>query len=277
MLNLTKQFFVTIACCLAIPPAARAQQLKPETERDFACYVQSAETRMDAQTTFLLADSDSALNEQLVRGQQARTVPANGSNPHPILGGQLYDWIGLVFIPGGNLDRTIRMLQDYDHRTQYFPEILSAAKLLCRTGENHFRFSMRLKEPAVIDVESDVVWQRVDARRWRCRSYSTRVKEAGKEHGYALRLYSYWRFAEAEKGVYVQGETITLSREFGGFTRALGSMIGINPEKTLKRTLASMRESALKPGLHFALPPAGLPECGDAIHPGGCAPVSAKK
>ena len=163
------------------------------------------------------------------------------------------------------------MLKDYDHRAQYFPEILTTSKLLCHTGDSHFRYSMRLKEPTAIDVESDVVWERVDPHRWRCRSYSTSVREIGKDHGYALRLYSYWRVAEAEKGIYVQAETITLSREFSGFTRALGSMVGINPEKTLKRTLASMRESALKTGLQLANLPAEFAACGEAFMPGGCA------
>lgn len=270
-MNLAERFVVVAACCLTIPASSRAQQVKPETERDFTCYVQSAEERMEARKTFLLADSDSALNEQLVRGGQIRSIPGNGANPHRIAGAQLYDWVASVFIPGAGLDRLIRMLQDYDRRAQYFPEIVSAAKLLCHTGDNHFRFTMRLKEPAVIDVESDVVWERVDPHRWRCHSYSTSVREIGKDHGYALRLYSYWRFAEVEKGVYVQGETITLSREFGGLTRAIGSMMGINPEKTLKRTLASMKESVLKPGAQFASSPPGLPECGAAFHPGGCA------
>jgi len=269
-MKFSARFRIVFVPCLLIP-ALRAQQLKPETQRDFDCYVQSAEARIDAQKAFVAADSDSVLNEQLVRGRQVRTLPANGANPHQLSGGQLYDWIGLVFIPEGSLDRTIRMLQDYDHRVLYFPEIISASKLLCHTGENQFRFTMRLKEPAILDVESDVVWERVGPERWRCRSYSTNIHEAGKEHGYAQRLYSYWRFAETPKGVYVQAETITLSREFSGFTRALGSMVGINPEKTLKRTLAEMRESALKTGMQIAGPPAGLAGCGDSFHPGGCA------
>jgi hypothetical protein len=257
--------------CLVIAAGLPAQQLKPETEREFACYVQSAEARMEAAKPFLLSDSDSALNERLVQAQQIPVIPANGPDPHKIAAGQVYDWVGLAFIPGGTLDRTIRMLQDYDHRTQYFPEILSASKLFCRAGDNRFRFIMRLKEPIVADVESEVVWERLDPHRWRCRSYSTAVKEIPKERGYVLRLVSYWRFSETDKGTYVQAETITLSREFGGFTRALGSMMGLSPEKSLKHTLASMRESLLKPGLQFASPPAGAAACGDVFQPGGCA------
>ena len=257
--------------CLAIAAGLSGQQLKPETEHDFDCYIQSAEARMDAARAFLLSDSDSALNDRLVGSQQILMIPGNGPDPHKIAGGLVYDWAGLVFIPGGTVDRTIRMLQDYDHRAQYSPDIMSASKLLCRAGDNRFRFSMRLREPIVADVESEVVWERVDAHRWRCRSYAMSIKEIPKERGYVLRLVSYWRFSETEKGTYVQAETISLSREFGGFTRALGSMMGLSPEKSLRRTLASMRESLLKPGLQFASPPAGAAACGEPFQPGGCA------
>ena len=102
-----------------------------------------------------------------MRGQKIETTAANGPNPHKLAGGQLYDWIGAAFIPGARLDLLIRMLQDYDHRPQFFPETISESKLLCRSGD-HFRYTMRLKEPAVIDVESDVLWERVDPHRWRC-------------------------------------------------------------------------------------------------------------
>jgi hypothetical protein len=245
--------------------------LPPLDGEGFDCYVQSAENRMEARKVFLLAESDTALDEQIVRGRKIQTVPAAGANPHKVDGGLVFDWIGSVFIPGGAVGRTIRMLQDYDHRAQYFPEVMSSSKLLCRApGADRFRFTMRLKEPAVIDVESDVVWERLDAHRWQCRSYSTQVKEIGKEHRYLLRLYSYWRFAEVEKGVYVEGETVTMSGDFSSFMRTLGSMVGINPEKSLKKSLASIREAVLNPKLEFAAPPAELGQCGAAFHSAGC-------
>ena len=259
-------FVAAVACCLATPAWLPAQRLKPQTVTEYECYVQSAESRMAARKAFLTADSDPALLQQLARGPAVQTVLGNGPNPHKIAGAMIYDWIGTIFIPGATVDRTVRMLQDYDHRAQYFSEIVSASKLLCRTGAERFGFSMRLKGPAVIESENDVVWERVDAHRWRCRSYSTKVNEIGKDHGYLLRLNSYWRFAENEKGVYAEGQTITLSGEFGALMRTLGSMAGINPEKSLKKSLSSMRESLLKPGLEFALPPAGTPACGPPVH-----------
>jgi hypothetical protein len=267
-----------VVCCLLFPAGLPAQQLKPETAQAFDCYIQAAEARMEARKAFLLADSDTAMNEQIVRGQKIRTIEANGPNPHKLAGGQLYDWIGAAFIPGATLDKLVRMLQDYDHRPQYFPETISASKLLCLTGSDRFQYSMRMKEPAILDVESDVVWERVDPQRWRCRSLSTRVAEVGKDHGYLRRLNSYWRFAETGKGVFVEAETITLSDEFGAMTRMLGSaLMGINPEKSLRHSLTSMRESVLKPGLEIPKLPEGLPACGAPVPPAACAATPGKK
>ena len=269
---------LVIACCLLFPAGLPAQQLKPETEKQFDCYVQAAEARMDARKAFLLADSDTALSEQIVRGQKIRTIEANGPNPHKLAGGQIYDWIGAAFIPGTTLERLLAMLQDYGHRARYFPETISDSKLLCLTGTDRFQYSMRMKEPAILDVESDVTWERVDPQRWRLRSLSTRVAEVGKDHGYLRRLYSYWRFAGTEKGVFVESETITLSDEFGSMTRMLGSaLMGINPEKSLRHSLTSMRESVLKPGLEIPKLPAGLPACGAPVPRAACAAAPSGK
>jgi len=267
-----------LVCCLLFPTGLAAQQLKPETAQQFDCYVQSAEARMDARKRFLLADTDAALSQQIVRGQKIQTIEANGPNPHKLAGGQLYDWIGAAFIPGATLDRLLRMLQDYEHRDRYFPETIASSKLLCLTGTDRFQYSMRMKEPAVLDVESDVVWERVDPQRWRCRSLSTHVAEVGKDHGYLRRLNSYWRFAETAQGVMVEAETITLSDEFGAMTRALGSaLMGINPEKSLRHSLTSMRESVLKPGLEIPKPPKKLPACGAPVSRSACAAAGGSK
>ena len=247
-----------IACCLAAPIGLRAQQPKPQTAHAFDCYVQAAEARIAARPPLEAA------------GGKVRTTPANGSNPHALPGGQLYDWIGAIFIPRATLDRTIRMLQDYDHRVRYFPEILSASHLLCRTGDHRFGFVMQLKEPAPIETRNDVVWEQAGPSLWRCRSYSTEAREIGGNHGYLQRLYSYWRFEAKDGGVHVEAETITLSAEFGSVTRMIGSMMGINPEKSLKKTLESMRDSVLRTDLEIPRPPASVTDCGEVFRPAAC-------
>ncbi len=254
----------------ALAPTLLAQNLKPETVQAFECYVQAAEKRLSERQVFLLVDSNSAMNGR-VQGGRIETVEGNGANPHKVPGGLVFDWVGTVFIPGATLDKTVRMLQDYDHRAQYFTETIATSKLLCRKGEDQFRYTMRMKEPAIVDVDNDVVWERVDARRWRCHSFSTEIRAVGKDKGYLRRLFSYWRFMETPKGVFVEGETITMSDEFGSFMRALGSMMGINPEKSLRHSLESMRTTLTRPELQIPPQPTGLAECGEPYSTKGCA------
>ncbi len=149
--------------------------------------------------------------------------------------------------------------------------MVSESKLACRTGDGHFQYSMQVKEAGHIEIRSDVVWERVDQHRWKCRSYATSLREIGSNHGYLLRLYSYWRVAEVEKGTYVEGESISVTAEFSAIARVFGSaLLGLSPEKTLRHSLASIRELVLNQSLQFAGPPAGLPACGDVFRPARC-------
>jgi hypothetical protein len=61
-------------------------------------------------------------------------------------------------------------------------------------------------------------------------------------------------------------------------TRMLGSaLMGINPEKSLKHSLTSMRESVLKPGLEIPKLPSGLPACGEPAPRAACAGAAGSK
>lgn len=246
---------------------AQTLPAQPPASRTFNCFARAAETRVRSRAGFLLADSDASLRDQVFRLRRVVTVAAQRGNPQKADDGLIHDWIGTVFVPGIHLDRLIPVLQDYDRRAVYFSEILSSSKLLCRNG-SHFRSEMRLKEPAPIDTENDVVWERVDAYRWKSTSYSTRVREAGGDHEYLLRLNSYWRFSEADEGVYVEAETLTLSGQFGAFLRTLGSVAGISPETSLKRSLDLIRRIA-KSAVPAAIPDA-FGTCEVVIQPPEC-------
>jgi hypothetical protein len=246
---------LAVLCSAACLPA---QQLKPEALQDYSSYVQAAEARLAARPTFLVIDADPRQARELPHGA-VLTVPGNGPNPHKVRGALLYDWIGTIFIPGVTVDRVVRMLQDYDHRAEYLPDLIVSARLSCRTGDNRFGFSMRIKEPIEADADYDVVWDRLDDQRWRYRSYSGDVHEL-KPKGYLYRLSSYWRISGNSQGAFIEAETISLSGEFGSMLRTLGSIAGMNPEKSVKRTLTSMRDAALS-HREFAPPPQNLPAC----------------
>jgi hypothetical protein len=77
----------------------------------------------------------------------------------------------------------------------------------------------------VLNAEFDVRYFPVDAARVHSRAYSTRIAElknpdrpdegekpVGKDRGFLWRLHTYWRFQEKDGGVYIQLESIGLSR-----------------------------------------------------------------
>lgn len=249
---------VSIVCLLGLVAQLPAQ---PAAAADFDCYARQAEAAMRGRKTFLRVDADPKTRAQVRQSRSAKTTPGGSPNPVSASSGLLHHWTGTIFIPGVGVDRAIRMLQDYDHRARYFGELLSDSTLRCRTGDDRFSVAMRLREPAAIDTENDVVWERVAEKRWQSTSYSTKVQEVGGDHNYLLRLNSYWRFAEADGGVYIEAETITLSGRFSSAVRAVGSLLGISPEKSLRKTLDTIRKTVSDSRLQFADLPTGLPSC----------------
>ena len=65
-----------------------------------------------------------------------------------------------------------------------------------------------------LDTEHDVHYIPIDATHERSKSYSTKITEVGGgDHGFLWRLNSYWRFEQADGGVYVECQAISLTRD----------------------------------------------------------------
>ena len=102
------------------------------------------------------------------------------SGPVKVPNGLIHDWIGAAFIPGTTVKATLRLVQDYDHHQDiYKPEVL-ISKLMRHRG-NDFEIYLRLLKKkiltVVLDTDHDVQYRCIDAARWLCRSYTTRIAE----------------------------------------------------------------------------------------------------
>jgi hypothetical protein len=268
-----------IAITLTIAPAfaaatSGAAELKPETIQAFNEYIQRSEARMAARqpgdNSFLWMD---ALPPQgrakeyadLKQGQLVvqRSEEGDSSIGIAVAGdGLIHDWTGIVFVPGVTLAQTLALLEDYDRVAEFYRPDVNKSKLLSRSGDD-FRVYLRLTRKevitAVFDTEYDIHYTWLDAAHAQSRSYSTRIAEveragesgerdkpAGKDNGFLWRLYSYWRFCQADGGVYIQCEAISLTREVpAGLRWAVGPFITRIPSESLRRTLESTR-SALR-------------------------------
>jgi hypothetical protein len=187
------------------------------------------------------------------------------SSAVPVPGGLIHDWKGTVFVPNVSLDEAIALLEDYDHDDDYFSPDVIASKLLARDGDN-FKVYLRLKRKymvsAVFDTEYEVHYAKLNPTRAISQSRSTRIEEiqnAGQsneqklapssDHGFLWRLNSYWRFEQANGGVFIQCEAISLSRDVPeGLGWAVKPFIEQIPRESLRFTLQAARAALLKKG-----------------------------
>jgi len=152
----------------------------------------------------------------------------------------------------------LALLEDYDRAAEFYRPDVIKSRLVSRSGDE-FRVYLRLTRKevitAVFDTEYDVQYTWLDAAHTQSRSYSTRIAEveragesgerdkpAGKNNGFLWRLYTYWRFYQADGGVYIQCEAISLTRDVpAGLSWLVDPFITKIPSESLRRTLESTR------------------------------------
>jgi hypothetical protein len=273
--------------CLLLPaflsgltPRLWSTDLKPQTLASFSQYVELTETRISNELKrpgqFLYLEGlPEGQREQMLDSlrkgeifiQPLSTLDASGKKVVPP-GGMVHHWLGAVFIPHATLKQALDLVEDYDHHQDtYKPEVVGS-RLVSRNGDD-FKIFYRLRKKKIITVtlntDHEVHYFRVDPTHCYSRSYSTRIAEVadadspgehekpvGHDSGFLWRINSYWRFEEKDEGMYIECESISL-------TRGLPSIIGMIiknfvteiPRESLQMTMGSTR-SALLTRVHAA-------------------------
>jgi hypothetical protein len=257
---------------LAGTPASA--ELKPATAAAFDKYVRLTEQRMNAELApeaFLWIDR---LNGQaradamatLKRGQLVieRLRTREGSSDLDAPDGMIHHWLGLVFIPGIKVDAAVALLQDYDRHARVYAPNVAASKTLQKNGDRFrvfLRFYMKKVIAVTMNSEHDAVFTRQAPDRAWSRIHSTRIAEVadagtpqerelppGRDQGFMWRLNTYWRFLERDGGVYVQCESLTLSRDIPfGLGWLIGPFVTSVPKDSLTFTLEKTRVALASP------------------------------
>ncbi len=253
--------FTTMLCLDVV-----AAQLQPRTVQAFDTYVKQAETRMEQQLKaggpFLWVDArpESQRQASYASLRQGEVLVQEIAAGKDLPGGMVHDWVALAFVPGATLDRTLAEIQNYnnDYKT-YAPEVLRS-KVLQR-NDGRFSVLLRIKKKSfvtvVLDITNDVHYFDLDRTRAYSRSYSTRIAEVedpdtanererpvGDDHGYLWRLYTYWRFREADGGVYIQCEAVALTRGIPfGLAWLIKPFVTKIPKESLLFTMTKTRDA----------------------------------
>jgi hypothetical protein len=206
-----------------------AAELQERTLRAYGAYFRQVyeafNRRVQDGNTWWTAE---AQIEQLLRRDGVAARPARQDGIIGVPGGLVHHWIGVALVPNVDLAAVMKVSQAYgDYATIYGPVI--AAQVLDRDRDT-YRVRLRIKEgarmvSAVLDIWSVVQYGRGDRHAFafsesreirqvdRAGRPDERLLPAGRDSGYLWRASTFTRYLERDEGVYIELETLGLSRE----------------------------------------------------------------
>jgi hypothetical protein len=241
----------------AIPGCAMAEP-SPESVAAFNSYAGAVEARLvrqhRSQDGFLAPLASPAQSEQRLRRGDLiveQLTPATGA---AFSGAMLHHWRGTAFAPGATAADFARLMKDFNAYPEHFSPQVLQAKVLAQQGDR-LQAVMRVRQrhvlTVVMDTAYDIAFGRLDARRGYSISRSTRISEIAspgtpaeraltpsEEHGFLWRMNTYWSYEERDGGLYMQIESVTLTRSIPtGFGWAIGPFVESVPRESLEFTL----------------------------------------
>lgn len=175
-------------------------------------------------------------------------------------GGLLHHWRGMAFVPGVTASDLNRLLREIDRYPQVYAPQVERATVTGGSGD-HLQISLRVRQKHVLTVvmntDYDVVFGGSTRPKGWSISRSTRISEIdspgttkervlgpNEEHGFLWKQNTYWTWEERDGGVYMEIESVSLSRDIpaglGWLVRPFADAV---PRESLEFTLRKTREA----------------------------------
>ncbi len=257
---------VPLACA-----SVRAVELKPETAAAFDRYIKVTEEQMNQHQgfrDFLWLDHRDPKEKSLVwLGQPAFAPLTTLDHGHPIdvPDGVIQHWLGVIYLDEATLERARDVVLNFDDYKNFFKQQVIDSKLIKRDGDQS-DFLLRLYKKQIsavlLNVNETAKFTLLDPSKIFVACHSTHIGEVSHpsnkksydqerapedEAGYLWRLNLYYRLEQADNGVYLELEVISLGREAGG---KLNAGRFLNGFETYPRELTH----GIIDGLHDAFP-----------------------
>jgi hypothetical protein len=237
---------------LVVPPPAAVMA--------FNAYVQKIETRLAAQHNaahgFLGVTGDPEKSYgRMKNGEQVIEQLTPGDEWD---GAMLHHWRGSAFAPGAKAADFERLMREYANYPKVFSPQVVSAKVLTHASEDEYQARMRVKQKhvltVVMDTDYDISFGKLDAQQGYSLARSTRIAEIESpgtakeralgpegEHGFLWRMNSYWSYEERDGGLYMQIETVSMTRSIPrGLGWAIGPFVQSVPRESLEFTLSAV-------------------------------------
>ena len=262
-------FVVSFTVCglpgFGVLPRCGAEEPGATAVKGFEVYVGGVEQRLERQhrsAEGFVAGLTAENAARLRRGELVVERLTPEKTPE-LPGAMLHHWRGTAFAAGARGEDFERLMRDFAGYPERFAPQVVRAKVVGGGGDN-FEVSMRVRQKHVItvvmDTDYEVRFGRLDARDGYSASRSTRMAEiagagtakervltGAEEHGFLWRLDTYWSWQERDGGLYMQIESVSLTRSIPtGLGWAIGPFVESVPRESLEFTLRATRDGVQK-------------------------------
>jgi len=208
---------------------SEAAELRQDTVRAWDEYIRivdlSMEERVGGNKPFLWIDD----SPEIRRRVQHSEVVVTNHDPQKVPHGLIHHWVGVMFVPNLTLDQVMSVLNNYDRYNELYKPLITKVAVIERGGDNVKLTVVAVQKvfsvTAAVETHNEVKIVRPTSNRVMITSNAVRVQEIAdygepNEHpfaeaqrpGYVWRAVVMQRLEERDGGVYVEFETVSLSR-----------------------------------------------------------------
>jgi hypothetical protein len=243
---------------------SNAAELKPGTLQAWDSYVHKVTAAMEQRASggrpFLWVDESPEQKKRVIAGEVVVD-----SLPHDkIPSGLIHHWIGAIFFPGVTLDQVRAVLADYDHYKDVYAPMIVKSKLFersdCSEKVNLLMVAKAAGVTGAVDTDDEIQTVKVDSNKTYSISRSVRDQEVAdygkpdqrmlaedKGPGYVWRTLGVTRLEQRDGGVYLETETVSLSRGIPWEFRWIVAPVTEHlPRNIMTQTLNDTREAVKK-------------------------------
>ena len=228
----------------------------------FNLYITTVEGRLSFQhrdaSGFLASENEGRLrqSEPIIE----KLAPAS---PSGFPGAMLHHWRGTMFVSGAKAADFERLMRNFGAYPQVYDPQVTQCRILSQQGDQ-YRVAMRVRQKhvltVVMDTTYDVGFGRLDPKHGFSVSRSLKISEIAdartskehalsesESHGFLWRLNTYWSYEERDSGLYMQIESVSLTRSIPtGLGWAIGPFVESVPRESLEFTLRSTANALRK-------------------------------
>jgi hypothetical protein len=267
LVNSRYRLALLVLVILAMAPVSITAEPSPTAVSEFNSYVRALESRLAqqhrSQITFLAPLTSAAQTDTRLRRGELIVDKLTPSNPPVSSGAMLHHWRGTAFVPGATAAEFLRVTRDFNAYPKYFAPQILQAEVLAQQGDG-LEASMRVRQhhlvTVVLDITSAIDYGRLDSQHQYSMAHSTKISEidaqgtekehalgANEDHGYLWRLNTYWSYEERDGGLYMQIESVSLTRSIPpGLGWAITPFVESVPRESLEFTLRSTYDALRK-------------------------------